>query len=114
MRSLKEPELAWPLFNGSSRNMEVWYGQKVSQRMARHFIFLYIKHSSMNQKIEILLVEDSASDAEMTVNALSQNHLANKLLHVKDGAEALDFLFAEGDYVYRKSDQKPKLILLDL
>jgi len=68
----------------------------------------------MNKEIEILLVEDNASDAEMTIDALSQNNLANKLLHVKDGAEALDFIFAEGNYADRQITDKPKVILLDL
>jgi two-component system response regulator len=68
----------------------------------------------MTPEIEILLVEDSASDAEMTIRALKKNNLANKLLHVPDGAEALDFLFAEGKYSGRQVDNKPKVILLDL
>ncbi len=54
----------------------------------------------MKQEVEILLVEDNASDAEMTIRALKKNNLANRLLHVKDGAEALDFLFGEG-VIYR-------------
>ena len=68
----------------------------------------------MTPEVEILLVEDSASDAEMTIRALKKNNLANKLLHVPDGAEALDFLFAEGKYVGRQIENKPKVILLDL
>jgi len=68
----------------------------------------------MKQDIDILLVEDNAADAEMTVAALSQNNLANKLLHVKDGSEALDFIFAEGKYAGLQINQKPKVILLDL
>ena len=68
----------------------------------------------MNQEIEILLVEDNASDAEMTIEALKTNNLANKLLHVKDGAAALEFIFAEGKYEYRQIENAPKLILLDL
>ena len=68
----------------------------------------------MNQEVEILLVEDNASDAEMTIRAFKKNNLANKLLHLKDGAEALDFLFAQGDYSDRKMDIVPKLVLLDL
>lgn len=68
----------------------------------------------MTPEVEILLVEDSASDAEMTIRALKKNNLANKLLHVSDGAEALDFLFAEGKYVGRQIENKPKVILLDL
>jgi len=44
--------------------------------------------------VEILLVEDNATDAELTIEALKENNLANKLVWVKDGAEALDFCFA--------------------
>ena len=68
----------------------------------------------MNQEIEVLLVEDNASDAEMTIRALKKNNLANRLLHLKDGAEALDFLFAEGEYSGRQIENTPKVILLDL
>jgi two-component system response regulator len=68
----------------------------------------------MNEEIEILLVEDNAGDAEMTTRALKKNGLANKLMHLKDGAEALDFLFAEGDFAGREVVNKPKVILLDL
>lgn len=65
-------------------------------------------------EVDILLVEDNASDAEMTIDALRKNGLANKLLHVKDGAAALDFIFAEGEYTGRSTKYKPKVILLDL
>ena len=68
----------------------------------------------MDKGVQILLVEDSAADAEMTINALKKNNLANKLLHVKDGAEALDFIFAQGEYSHRNIEDKPKVILLDL
>ena len=68
----------------------------------------------MNEDIEILLVEDNDGDAEMTIRALKKNGLANKLVHLKDGAQALDFLFAEGDYSGREISFKPKVILLDL
>lgn len=68
----------------------------------------------MNQEVHILLIEDSSADAEMTINALKANNLANKLLHIKDGAEALDFIFAKGKYSHRKIEEKPKVILLDL
>ncbi|MDB5200072.1 MAG: response regulator [Chitinophagaceae bacterium] len=68
----------------------------------------------MSYGTEILLVEDNASDAEMTIDALKQNNLANKLLHVKDGAAALDFIFAEGQYAGRPMENTLKVILLDL
>ncbi|MBC7935936.1 MAG: response regulator [Rhizobacter sp.] len=65
-------------------------------------------------EVDILLVEDNASDAEMTIDALKKSGLANKLLHVKDGAAALDFIFAEGAYTGRNTAYKPKVILLDV
>lgn len=68
----------------------------------------------MTTEVEILLVEDNPSDAEMTIEALKKNSLANKLLHVNDGAAALDFLFATGEYEGRNMANKPKVILLDL
>ena len=68
----------------------------------------------MNYEVEILLAEDNMNDAELTIRALKQNNLANKLVHVKDGAEALDFIFAQGDYSNRKVENGPKVVLLDL
>lgn len=63
---------------------------------------------------DILLVEDNDSDAEMTIRALKKHNLANRLLHLKDGAQAMDFLFAEGGYSGRRVENTPKIILLDL
>ncbi|HKQ25564.1 MAG TPA: response regulator [Burkholderiales bacterium] len=63
--------------------------------------------------VEILLVEDNATDAELTLRALRRNNLANNVVWVKDGAEALDFLHCKGNYANRKNGT-PKLILLDL
>jgi len=68
----------------------------------------------MNIEVEILLVEDSMNDAELTIRALKKNNLANKLIHLEDGQEALDFIFAEGNYSERKIENIPKVILLDL
>ena len=68
----------------------------------------------MTNEIDVLLAEDSTSDAELTIRALKKNNLANKLLHVSDGAEALDFLFAKGKYADRKGADNPKVILLDI
>lgn len=64
--------------------------------------------------VEILLVEDSDEDAELTIRALKQRKLANDLFRVKDGAEALDFIFATGIYAGRNGQPKPRVILLDL
>ena len=65
------------------------------------------------EQIEILLAEDSEADAEMTMRALRRNNLANHLVWVKDGAEALDFIFRRGAYANR-ARRAPKLVLLDL
>jgi len=67
-----------------------------------------------DNKVEILLVEDNPHDAEMTIRTLKKVHLANKLIHVKDGAEALDFIFSRGAYAGRSINDKPKVILLDI
>jgi CheY-like chemotaxis protein len=65
------------------------------------------------REIEILLVEDDAADAEMTLRALRRNNLANKLLWVKDGQEALDYMFGAGAYAGRDASL-PRLVMLDL
>jgi CheY-like chemotaxis protein len=64
--------------------------------------------------VEILLVEDSDEDAELTIRALKQRKLANDLFRVKDGAEALEFIFATGAYADRGELAKPRVVLLDL
>lgn len=64
--------------------------------------------------VEILLVEDNPHDAELTIRALKKKHLANRVFHVEDGVEALDFLFARGRFVDRIMEHTPKVILLDL
>jgi two-component system, response regulator len=65
-------------------------------------------------EVEILLIEDSMNDAEMTIRALKKNNIANKLIHLKDGAEALEFLFGTGQFEGRDINRKPRVILLDL
>jgi CheY-like chemotaxis protein len=60
------------------------------------------------------LVEDNPHDVELALRALSKNHLANRVVVVSDGAEALDFIFARGAYADRKVENGPKVILLDL
>ena len=70
-------------------------------------------HQNMNE-VEVLLVEDNPSDAELTMRALKKRNLANRLFHVKDGAEAIDFLFAQGTFASRRVENGPKVVLLDL
>jgi two-component system response regulator len=64
--------------------------------------------------IQILLVEDNKSDAMLTIRALKKHNLANNLIHLIDGAQALDFIFAKGEYEGRDIENKPKVIFLDL
>jgi CheY-like chemotaxis protein len=65
------------------------------------------------EQVEILLVEDNPLDAELTIRALKKGGLANKLLWLKDGEQALDYLFRRGSYADR-DDILPRLVLLDL
>ncbi|HOW98588.1 MAG TPA: response regulator [Kiritimatiellia bacterium] len=65
-------------------------------------------------EVEILLVEDNPNDAELTLRALKKNNLANHIVHVADGAEALDFVFARGAFKDRDIETRPRVILLDL
>jgi len=64
--------------------------------------------------VEILFVEDNPNDIELTLRALKKQNLANQVHVVRDGAEALDFLFSKGAYSKRKIENGPKLVLLDL
>ena len=65
-------------------------------------------------EVEVLLVEDNETDAELTIRALKRKNLANSLVWVKDGEEALEFIFASGRYSNREIQDLPKLVLLDL
>ena len=67
----------------------------------------------MNPLKRILLVEDSSRDAELMLDALGRHQLANEVVHVRDGAEALDYLYRRGEFAGR-SDGQPALMLLDL
>jgi CheY-like chemotaxis protein len=69
---------------------------------------------SEQQDLEILLIEDRAADVELTLHALHKERLANNIQVVKDGEEALDFLFARAAHAGRSLATPPKLILLDL
>ncbi|EKF85322.1 response regulator [Methanobacterium formicicum] len=65
-------------------------------------------------ELDILLVEDNPTDAELTMRALKRKNLANKLVWVKNGEEALNFIHAQGQYQDRDPEDLPHLILLDL
>jgi two-component system response regulator len=68
----------------------------------------------MMSQVEVLLVEDNVHDAEMTIRSLKKVNLANNLVHVKDGEEALEFVFAQGKFADRDVVNTPKVILLDI
>ncbi len=64
--------------------------------------------------VEILFVDDNQDDAALTILALKKGGLTNIIYHVKDGAEALDFMYCRENYASRNIQNRPKLILLDL
>ena len=64
--------------------------------------------------VEILLVEDNPNDVELTLHAFKKNNIVNRIEIVRDGAEALDYLFATGMYADRDINSHPRVILLDL
>ncbi len=66
------------------------------------------------EQVEILLVEDNPQDAEMTLRALRRNNLANRVHWVKDGEEALEFMFRTGAYAARDPASTPKIVMLDI
>jgi two-component system response regulator len=67
----------------------------------------------MSEPVDILLVEDNPTDAEMTLRALRRNNLANKVQWVKDGEQALEFMFRSGGFAER-DPVPPKLVMLDI
>lgn len=66
------------------------------------------------QKVDLLLVEDNADEAELTIRSLRKHNLANHLVHIDDGEKALDFIFSRGEYIDNTTAMRPRLILLDL
>ena len=68
----------------------------------------------MTQDVEILLVDDNEADVELTVRALRQHKLASAIQVVRDGEQALDFLFCRGEHAVRSFARPPRVVLLDL
>jgi len=66
------------------------------------------------KECEILIIEDNPNDAELMVRSLKKNHLANNLIVIDDGQEALDYISSKGKYVNRNIQEPPKVIFLDL
>lgn len=70
--------------------------------------------SDGNDPVEIMLVEDNPTDGELCIRALRKQGLGDRLFWAKDGAEALDFLRGAGAYAARDTENRPKVVLLDL
>jgi two-component system, response regulator len=66
------------------------------------------------EELDILLVEDNQDDVDLALHSLRRGKLANRIVVVRDGEEALDFLFCRGAFAGRSFDSPPKLVLLDL
>jgi len=66
------------------------------------------------EPVDILIVEDNPSDLKLMIKALQKNNLGNKLITLKDGEEALDFLFSKGQFEGRDISNRPKVVFLDL
>lgn len=84
---------------------------------AQHCFFQFLKLKSYTMEIselKILLIEDNPNDAELTMRAFKKSNFLNKIIHLKDGSEALDYLFYEGIYKDRERNDNPAVILLDL
>jgi two-component system response regulator len=66
------------------------------------------------ESIDILLIEDNMNDVQLVTMALEENHIVNKVIHLKDGAEASDYIFHEGTYADKPKNENPKIIMLDI
>jgi CheY-like chemotaxis protein len=90
-------------------------GRRERKTTARRSISRFPEETAMDEthEVEILMVEDSASDAKLALRALGKNNLANRIHVVTDGAQALDYLFYRNGYANRVSRQ-PRVVLLDL
>jgi two-component system response regulator len=73
-----------------------------------------MKNDFESSQVEILLVEDNPHEAELAIRNLKKHNLANNLIHIDDGADALDFIFSRGKYAGNTGKFNPKVILLDL
>lgn len=73
-----------------------------------------LTHYASNSDVDILLVEDNHDEAELTIRSLRKIDSHSKLIHIDDGEEALDFIFARNKYSSRRADHSPRMIILDL
>ena len=92
------------------------YGLKAGMVKDLYLVFQFQNKLAMERSgiIDLLLVEDNPSDAELIIRALRKQNINNSYRIIKDGAEALDFLFCRGNYTGRNIDHRPRVIFLDL
>src|SRR5439155_18876174 len=112
--STKGPAWAWQSCSVSSIVMEDASGPRLRSIRVQHFPLPLRERPTMREHvIEILLAEDNPSDVRLTLHALNRYNITNIIHVVRDGAEALDFIFCTGTYAQRNIAQSPKVVLLD-
>src|SRR6266481_3622923 len=113
-RNSRAQESGWRPCNASSAGTADASGRRARWIMARRSTSpLQTRSLSMSNEV-ILLVEDNPDDETLTLRALHKNNIMNTVVVARDGAEALDYLFARGSYADRDAADLPQLVLLDL
>src|SRR5207249_3721637 len=113
--SSRAPASGWPPCSGSSAAMEATSGPRGPSNRGRRFTSPLGPQGKrpMHSKI-ILLVEDNPDDEALTLRAFQKNNILNEVVVVRDGVEALDYLFGAGAHAGRDLSVHPQVILLDL
>jgi CheY-like chemotaxis protein/predicted XRE-type DNA-binding protein len=105
-----------------SRNLSLKSIEKLAEALGISIVTLFADLDSKSgstplrtdEMVDILLVEDNENDMFLTMQALKKANLTNRIFVVRDGAAALDFLFCTGEFAYRRLNDQPQVILLDL
>jgi two-component system, response regulator len=107
-----------------ARNVSLESIQRLAEALEVPLSILFSRMEEANQSpggslqpeemVDMLIVEDSSDDAELTIRALKEARISNRIYVVRDGGAALDFLFCKGAYSHRKLNDRPQIILLDL
>ena len=105
-----------------SRNVSIKGIEKLADALGISVVTLFSDMDSKSastplrtdEMVDILLVEDDENDMLLTMEVLKRASLTNRIFVVRDGAAALDFLFCKGEFAYRRANDHPQVILLDL
>jgi CheY-like chemotaxis protein len=99
-----------------ARNVSLESVEKLARalKVSAATLFTASETGTADELVDILLVEDSPDDVQLTTHALQQAKITNRVHVVRDGAEALNFLFCSGPYARRRPDHRPQVVLLDL